>query len=52
MTEGTVFIADEFNLSSKETMKSILPSLSKFKDYNIYIPGLEKKIKIILIFYF
>ena len=46
MTEGTVFIADEFNLSSKETMKSILPSLSKFKDYNIYIPGLEKKIKI------
>ena len=27
MTEGTVFIADEFNLSTKETMKSILPSI-------------------------
>ena len=28
MKEGSVFIDDEFNLSSKETMKSILPDLS------------------------
>ena len=46
MTEGTVFIADEFNLSSKETMKSILPSLSHLNDYKIYIPGIEKRIQI------
>ena len=46
MTEGTVFIADEFNLSTKETMKSILPSLSHLNEYKIYIPGIEKKIKI------
>ena len=46
MTEGTVFIADEFNLSSKETMKSILPSLSHLNEYKIYIPGIEKRIKI------
>lgn len=46
MTEGTVFIADEFNLSSKETMKSILPALSHFNEYNIYFPGIEKKLKI------
>ena len=46
MNEGTVFITDEFNLSSKETMKSILPSLSHFNDYKIYFPGIEKKLKI------
>ena len=46
MTEGTVFIADEFNLSTKETMKSILPSLSHLNEYKIYIPGIEKKIQI------
>ena len=46
MSEGSIFIADEFNLSSSETMKSLLPSLSRFRDYRIYIPGLEKKIKI------
>ena len=28
MKEGSVFIDDEFYLSSKETMKSILPALS------------------------
>ena len=46
MTEGTVFIADEFNLSTKETMKSILPSLSHLNEYKIYVPGIEKKIQI------
>ena len=46
MKEGSVFIADEFNLSSKETMKSILPALSRLREYKIYIPGLEKKIEI------
>ena len=46
MTEGTVYIADEFNLSTKETMKAILPALSHFNEYNIYIPGLEKRVKI------
>lgn len=46
MIKRSIFISDEFNLSTSETMKSLLPSLSKFNDYNIYIPGLEKKIKI------
>ena len=46
MTEGSIFIADEFNLGSSETMKSLLPSLSHFREYKIYIPGLEKKIQI------
>ena len=46
MKEGSVFIADKFNLSSKKTMKSILPSLSRLKHYKIYIPGLQQKIKI------
>ena len=46
MDEGTVFIADEFNLSSKETKKSILASLSHFNEYKIYFLGIEKSIKI------
>ena len=46
MIEGSIYIADEFNLCTSETMKSLLPSLSKLRDYNIYIPGLNKKIKI------
>ena len=46
MIEGSIFIADEFNLCTSETMKSFFPSLSKLKDYNIYIPGLGRKIKI------
>ena len=46
MTEGSIFIADEFNLGSSETMKSLLPSLSHFREYKIYIPGLERKIQI------
>ena len=51
MTEGSIFIADEFNLGSSETMKSLLPSLSHFRDYEIYIPGLEKKYKLMKILY-
>ena len=46
MEQGTIFIADEFNLSSSETMKSLMPSLSHFREYRIYIPGLEKNIQI------
>ena len=46
MIEGSIFIADEFNLCTSKTMKSLLPSLSQLRDYHIYIPGLEKKIKI------
>ena len=46
MEQGTIFIADELNLSSSETMKSLMPSLSQFREYRIQIPGLEKKIQI------
>ena len=42
MEQGSIFIADEFNLSSSETMKSLMPSLTKFREYKIYIP-LRKK---------
>ena len=46
MEQGSIFIADEFNLSSSETMKSLVPSLTQFREYKIYIPGLEKPIQI------
>jgi len=46
MEQGSIFIADEFNLSSSETMKSLMPSLTQFREYKIYIPGLEKPIEI------
>ena len=45
MEQGSIFIADEFNLSSSETKKSLMPSSTKFREYKIYIPGLEKKIQ-------
>ena len=46
MEEGTTFIADEMNLSPKIVMKSIVPSLDLNFNCKIYIPGINKKIKI------
>ena len=46
MEEGTTFIADEMNLSPKIIMKSIVPSLDWNFNCEIYIPGINKKIKI------
>ena len=44
LIQGTVFIADEFNLSQIETMKSLAPSLELNNNLPIYIPGLQNKI--------
>ena len=37
--KGNIFIADEMNLSSISTMKSIVPVLDPLLNKNIYIPG-------------
>ena len=39
--DGSVFIADEFNLSSIQTMRSILPILEPNYNKKIRIPGIE-----------
>ena len=41
---GSVFIADEFNLSSIQTMKSIYPVLEHNYNMKIRIPGIENPI--------
>ena len=46
MEDGTTFIADEMNLSPKIVMKSIVPSLDWNFNCKIYIPGINKKIRI------
>ena len=46
MEEGTTFIADEMSLSPKSIMKSLVPSLDLNFNYKIYIPGINKKIKV------
>ena len=46
MEEGTTFIADEMNLSPKIVMKSLVPSFDLNFNYKIFIPGINKKIKI------
>ena len=52
LIQGTVFIADEFNLSQIETMKSLAPSLELNNNLPIYIPGLQNKITISPNFFF
>ena len=49
MEDGTTFIADEMNLSPKIVMKSIVPSLDWNFNCKIYIPGINKKIRITLL---
>ena len=50
--KGKIFIADEMNLSSVSTMKSILPILNPLLDNNILIPGFDKPIDIKTTFFF
>ena len=41
MKQGNVYIADEFNISTESTMKSITPSLERIYNSSIIIPGIE-----------
>ena len=49
---GKIFIADEMNLSSSSTMKSIIPVLDPLLFNNIIIPGVDKPIDINNNFFF
>jgi len=44
--KGCIFIADEMNLSSIQTMKSIAPLLDPLLKKNILLPGMDKPIDI------
>ena len=46
LIQGTIFIADEFNISSEDCMKSLAPALELNYSKKIIIPGIEEKIKI------
>ena len=46
ISEGRIFIADEMNLSSSSTMKSILPVLDPLLCKKILIPGVDEPIDI------
>ena len=50
--KGCIFIADEMNLSSIPTMKSIAPFLDTNLNKNILLPGLDKPIDIDPNFFF
>ena len=52
MENGTTFIADEMNLSPEIIMKSLVPVLDLNLNNKIYIPGIQKKIKIQQNFFF
>ena len=52
LKKGLTFIADEMNLSSIYTMKSLAPALEINNDQTIYIPGLNEKISIKSNFFF
>ena len=52
LLSGKVFIADELNLSSSFTMKSISPALENFDMNLVYIPGIGKNINIHPNFFF
>ena len=49
---GNIFIADEMNLSSTSTMKSLIPILDPFLSKNINIPGINSQININKNFFF
>ena len=42
LTKGTVYIADEFNISSELNMKSVAPVLEQIFNQELIIPGIEK----------
>ena len=50
--KGCIFIADEMNLSSIPTMKSIVPLLDPLLSKNILLPGVENSIDIHEKFFF
>ena len=52
LKQGNIFIADEFNISSEDCMKCVAPSLELNYCENMYIPGVEGKIKIDPDFFF
>ena len=41
ITEGCVYIADEFNISSELNMKSVTPVLEQIFNQDLIIPGIE-----------
>ena len=52
LIQGNVFIADEFNISSDNCMRSIVPALELNYSNKLIIPGIEGKIKIDPDFFF
>ena len=52
MVNGQTFIADEMNLSSIPTMKSLAPALEPINDQFLYIAGVEEPIKVNKEFFF
>ena len=50
--QGNVFIGDEFNISSEDCMKAIVPALELKFNKDIIIPGIENKISISDDFFF
>ena len=52
MKIGNVYIADEFNISTETTMKSIIPVLEYIFNIPILIPGIENSVNINHKFFF
>ena len=52
ITEGSVFIADEFNISSNLNMKSVSPVLEQIFNQDLIIPGIEGTVSIDQNFFF
>ena len=52
LMQGNVFIADEFNISSDDCMKSIFPALELNFSKDMIFPGIEGKIQIDPDFFF
>ena len=52
ITEGSVYIADEFNISSTQNMKSVTPVLEQIFNQDLIIPGIEGNISIDPNFFF
>ena len=46
LIKGNIFIADEFNLSVSNTMKSIYPIFEQYHNEKLIIPGIEEPIMI------
>ena len=52
LNEGSVFIADEFNISSEGNMKAVTPVLEQCFNQNLVIPGIEEETQIAPNFFF